>query len=43
MDRLEGNLAVAVISAYNGASIIRVHEVKETVRALKMADAVKND
>ncbi len=43
LDRLEGNLAVAVISAYNGASIIRVHEVKETVRALKMTDAVKNN
>ncbi|MCS5421479.1 MULTISPECIES: dihydropteroate synthase [Psychrilyobacter] len=42
LDRLEGNLAVAVISAYNGASIIRVHEVRETVRALKMTDAVKN-
>ncbi|MEI6857414.1 dihydropteroate synthase [Psychrilyobacter sp.] len=42
LDRLEGNLAVAVISAYNGASIIRVHEVKETVRALKMTDAVKS-
>lgn len=41
LDRLEGNLAVAVISAYNGASIIRVHEVKETVRALKVADSVK--
>lgn len=41
LDRLEGNLAVAVISAYNGASIIRVHEVKETVRALKVTDSVK--
>lgn len=41
LDRLEGNLAVAVISSYNGASIIRVHEVKETVRALKMTEAVK--
>ncbi|WP_037029105.1 dihydropteroate synthase [Psychrilyobacter atlanticus] len=41
LDRVEGNLAIAVISAYNGASIIRVHEVKETVRALKVADSVK--
>ena len=41
LDRVEGNLAVAVISSYNGASIIRVHEVKETVRALKMIDAIK--
>lgn len=42
LDRVEGNLAVAVISAYNGASIIRGHEVKETVRALKITDAVKS-
>ncbi|OQY42592.1 MAG: dihydropteroate synthase [Fusobacteriia bacterium 4572_74] len=42
LDRLEGNLAVAVISAYNGAAIIRGHEVKETVRALKMTDAIKS-
>jgi len=41
LDRLEGNLAVAVISAYNGAAIIRVHEVKETVKALKITDAIK--
>ncbi|MGB6129481.1 MAG: dihydropteroate synthase [Psychrilyobacter sp.] len=43
LDRLEGNLAVAVISAYNGASIIRVHEVKETVKALKVTDSIKNN
>ena len=43
LERLEGNLAIAVISAYNGASIIRVHEVKETVKALKVTDSVKNN
>ena len=42
LDRVEGNLVVAAISAYNGASIIRGHEVKETVKALKMADAIKS-
>jgi dihydropteroate synthase len=41
LERVEGNIAVAVISAYNGASIIRVHEVKETVQALKIVKAVK--
>jgi dihydropteroate synthase len=41
LERVEGNLAVAVLSAYNGGSIIRVHEVKETVQALKMVKAVK--
>jgi dihydropteroate synthase len=41
LERIEGNLAVAVLSAYNGASIIRVHEVKETVQALKIVKAIK--
>lgn len=41
LDRLEGNLAVAAISSYNGASIIRVHEVRETVKTLKIIDAIK--
>jgi len=40
-DRLEGSLAVAVISAREGAHIIRVHDVKETVYALKIVDALK--
>jgi dihydropteroate synthase len=41
-ERLEGSLAVAVACALNGAQIIRVHDVKETVRACKVADAIKN-
>jgi len=39
-DRLEGSLAVAVLAAAHGADLVRVHDVKETVRALKVADAV---
>jgi len=42
LERVEGNLAVAVLSAYNGASIIRVHEVKETKQALKIVNRMKN-
>ena len=42
-DRLEGSLAAAVIAAYNGANIIRVHDVKETRRALDIVDCVKKD
>jgi dihydropteroate synthase len=38
--RLEGSLAAAVISVLNGASIVRVHEVGPTVRALRMAEAI---
>ena len=39
-ERLEGSLATAVWSAANGASILRVHDVKETVRALKVASSI---
>lgn len=39
-NRLEGSLAVAVASIMNGASILRVHDVAETVRAARVADAV---
>jgi dihydropteroate synthase len=38
--RLEGSLAAAVVSMLNGASIVRVHEVGPTVRALRMAEAI---
>ncbi len=41
-ERLEGTIAAAVMSALNGANIIRVHDVKECKRALQVADAVKN-
>ncbi|MCK5780331.1 MAG: dihydropteroate synthase [Psychrilyobacter sp.] len=43
LERLEGNLAVAAISSYNGASIIRVHEVEETVRVLKVVDMINRN
>ena len=38
--RLEGSLAAAVASVLNGASIIRAHDVAETVRAARIADAI---
>ncbi len=38
--RLSGSLALAVFSALKGASIIRVHDVKETVDALTVIEAV---
>jgi dihydropteroate synthase len=38
--RLEGSLAAAVVSVLNGASIVRVHEVGPTVRALRMTEAI---
>jgi len=41
-ERLEGSLAVAVVSAREGANIIRVHDVAETVKVLKVTDAINN-
>jgi dihydropteroate synthase len=40
-ERLEGTLVASVASIINGADIIRVHDVKEAVRAAKMADSLK--
>ncbi len=39
-ERLEGSLAAAVVGIARGADILRVHDVKETVRAARLADAV---
>ena len=36
--RLNGSLAAAVIAVLNGAKIIRTHDVKETLEALKIAN-----
>ena len=33
---LAGNLAIALWAAQNGASVVRVHDVRETVQALKV-------
>ena len=37
--RLPGSLALALVAAENGAAIIRVHDVRETVDALKVVEA----
>jgi len=38
---LGGNLSIAVWCALQGASIVRVHDVRETVQALKVVDALR--
>lgn len=38
-ERLSGSLACAVIAAMQGAQIIRVHDVKETVDAMRVVEA----
>jgi dihydropteroate synthase len=39
-DRLGGSLALALAAARRGAAIIRVHDVRETVQALKVQAAI---
>lgn len=40
--RLEGTIATSVIAAIKGALFIRVHDVKENYRAVKMTEAIIN-
>ena len=40
-DRLGASLAAALLAVQNGAAIVRVHDVKETVQALKVWQAVQ--
>lgn len=39
-DRLEGSLAAAAVSILHGAHILRVHDVKPTVRVARLVDAI---
>lgn len=41
-ERLSGGLAVAAASVLAGASILRVHDVRETIDAVKVATALRN-
>lgn len=38
--RLEGTLATTVLAVMKGCSFVRVHDVKENVRAVKMTEAI---
>lgn len=40
--RLSGSLVSAAIAVWNGAKIIRVHDVEETVEAIKVAEAIND-
>jgi len=39
-DRLEGTAATVALSIANGAAIVRVHDVKEMARVVRMTDAI---
>ncbi|MDI3298999.1 MAG: dihydropteroate synthase [Bacillota bacterium] len=40
-ERLEGSLALAVLAARAGAAVVRVHDVAATLKAVRVADAVR--
>lgn len=41
-ERLNGTLAADAIAVWNGANIIRVHDVKSAVESIKVVEALKN-
>jgi dihydropteroate synthase len=42
-DRLEGSLALVALSVWGGAAIVRVHDVRATVRTVRMVEAVMGE
>ena len=42
-ERLAASVAMAAMAVERGAHILRVHDVKETVDAVKLASAVKSE
>ncbi len=41
-DRLEGSLAIAAFAAAQGAHMVRAHDVRATLRAVRMIDAIRS-
>ena len=41
-ERVEGTVAASVIACVKGAMFVRVHDVKENARAVRMAEAILN-
>ncbi len=41
-DRLGGSIAGHILAAMQGASIVRTHDVRETVQALRVAEAIRS-
>ncbi len=39
-ERLEGSLAAAAVAVYNGAAMVRVHDVQPTVRIVRLVEAI---
>ena len=41
-DRLVGSLAATAIAVLNGASVVRTHDVAETLQAIRVAEAIRD-
>jgi dihydropteroate synthase len=41
VERVNGSLGTAAIAVWNGANIVRVHDVKATIEMLKVIEALK--
>lgn len=41
VERLQGSLASAAIAVWNGAKIVRVHDVRQTIETIKVVEAIK--
>ena len=39
-ERLEGTLATTVFAVMKGAAFVRVHDVKENIRTIRMTEAI---
>ena len=42
-ERIGGSLAAAIAGVYAGANIVRAHDVAQTVEAVRVIDAIKNN
>lgn len=40
-DRLAGSLAATAVAVINGADVVRTHDVEETLRAVRVAEAIR--
>ena len=41
-ERVEGTIVTSVYAVLKGAAFVRVHDVKENVRAIRMAEAIRD-
>lgn len=41
-DRFMGSLAVTAIAVINGASVVRTHDVRETLQAVRLSEAIRD-